>query len=238
MGLFDFLATKTEPDRQAGMQASALGRIGRTDDLNNLHPNGKATPARERTPAASELNTALMQACYASASRQVAALLAAGADANADVNDPITGERWNVLTIAVGSSDWESVTLLLAHGADPNAKNRFAGCALSLAAGHGDINSVRPLLERGANPNAIDTDGWTPLMFASGVIEFFQPDRDANRGAICQLLIDSGANPNAVAFDGKTTALLKADQNGYSEIAMLLKSHTILAMSQPTKARS
>jgi ankyrin repeat protein len=203
-----------------------LGRI--SNILNSLadkmdhEGGGKAAPVG--TPVPSELNTALIQACYASDSRQVAALLAAGADANAEFSDPITGERRNALTIAVGSSDWESVTSLLSEGANANAKNSFAGWALSLAAGHGDINSVRPLLERGANPNAIDKDGWTPLMFASGVIEFIQPDMDANRGAICQLLLDSGASPNAVAFDGKTTALLKAEQNGYSEIAMLLRS--------------
>lgn len=92
-------------------------------------------------------------------------------------------------------SSHRAVELLLAHGVDAAATNRFGANALMAAVAGGDIKSVRLLLKHGAtvaaqgppNPeNFILGGGRSPLMWAAfrGEVE------------ILNLLIEAGANVN------------------------------------------
>ena len=56
--------------------------------------------------------------------------------------------------------------LLLAAGADPNARQQGGFVPLHAAAQNGDAALVRALLDHGADPNAVDDDGRTPATLA------------------------------------------------------------------------
>ena len=58
------------------------------------------------------------------------------------------------------------VTLLIQHGADPNAKNRFGFTPLHEAVAGKHPHVVRILLEHRADPSAIDENGVSPIDLA------------------------------------------------------------------------
>ena len=136
-------------------------------------------------------------------------LLEAGADPNALVNNtPRARMREGsprivfatALMRAAFAADLELVTLLLAHGADPNVISRDGETMVSAAAGlafiHGyhrgrspeeRLQVVKLFVERGADVNRPDDYGITPLMAAAN---------DGNPKLI-QYLIDKGADLSA-----------------------------------------
>jgi quinoprotein dehydrogenase-associated probable ABC transporter substrate-binding protein len=71
------------------------------------------------------------------------------------------------LANAVLASDRERVELLLAKGADINARNMQGLAPLHAAARQRDSNMTSLLVARGADVNARDGDGWTPLTHAA-----------------------------------------------------------------------
>jgi ankyrin repeat protein len=107
-------------------------------------------------------STALLAASlkYGS-SAVVAQLLEHGAKVN--VADP---DGWTPLIRAAASSDVESMRLLLAHGADPNAAD-VALTPLTAAIWYGNLEGVRVLLANGARANGKDAFGFTPLLVAA-----------------------------------------------------------------------
>jgi ankyrin repeat protein len=60
----------------------------------------------------------------------------------------------------------KAVEILLANGADIQAKSKLMGTALHMAVGAGRLAVVELLLARGADPNAVDDREGTPLMLA------------------------------------------------------------------------
>jgi ankyrin repeat protein len=136
-------------------------------------------------------------------------LLDAGADPNARVdNTPRARMREGsprivfatALMRAAFAADLELVTLLLAHGADPNVVSRDGETMVSAAAGlafiHGyhrgkspeeRLQVVKLFVERGADVNRPDDYGITPLMAAAN-------DGDPR---LIQYLIDKGADLGA-----------------------------------------
>ncbi len=82
--------------------------------------------------------------------------------------------------------------LLLDHGADPDAKDRWDWSLLHYACGNVDLTKL--LLDRGANPNVRTVGGQTPLHFVA----------DEGNKAVTQLLLSRGADVNAKDFDGHT----------------------------------
>jgi ankyrin repeat protein len=58
------------------------------------------------------------------------------------------------------------VSLLLASGADPNAKNNDGQTALFVAASRGVDDVVAVLMSNGADPDVTDTGGRSPLHVA------------------------------------------------------------------------
>lgn len=117
------------------------------------------------------------------------------------------------------------IKLLLAHGADPNAKlekptlqrahtpGEFTlntgTTPLMRAAKNGDSAAIRVLLDHGADPNAVQKNGTTALMLAAGLgrgTGAFTKDyaTEAELLDAVKLLVAAGANVNAVDENGET----------------------------------
>ena len=142
--------------------------------------------------------TPLMMAAVGGHSEALKLLLTAGADVKTIHR---TGD--NALIMAARQRSYRNPTLepnseivhvLLAHGADPNAKGDWGRTALMQA---NTAAKVKFLVAAGANVEARDEKGETALMKAAS----------NGYAAVVNALIESGANVNA--FDNKsTTALL------------------------------
>jgi len=92
-----------------------------------------------------------------------AAILEAGADVNLQARESM---RIAALHSAVAVRRLDLVTLLLAHGADPDARAAGGLTPLHSAASGGQADLVRALIDRGADVNAADEIGRTPLALA------------------------------------------------------------------------
>ena len=106
----------------------------------------------------------------------------------------------------------DAVKVLLAHGANVNAKESWKQqTALMWAAHEGNAETVKLLLEAGANINDRSIFGWTPLLFA------------ARQGQIdtIKALVAAGANVNDTLPD-RTSALVTAIQGLNYEAADVL----------------
>ena len=124
--------------------------------------------------------------------------------------------RWNgytALMTASGYGEVAAVRLLLDRGADIGARNDDGETALMAASWEGQVAAVELLLDRGANIEAQDDNGWTPLMWASG----------EGKVAAVELLLDRGADIDAQTDKGNT-ALMLAFNNGYDEVAAVLRA--------------
>jgi cytohesin len=74
--------------------------------------------------------------------------------------------RWTPLHQQARDGNVQVVALLLAHGADINAKTASGKTALHIAARHGRAEVVDFLLAHGADATVRDRDGKTPLQLA------------------------------------------------------------------------
>jgi len=102
--------------------------------------------------------------------------------------------------------------LLLAHGADANARSTSRSIALHWAASEGHRDVVRLLLDAGADVRAGNENGWTPLHAAAR----------AGHQHVARLLLDAGADLRAEKEDG-WTPLHEAASAGHNDlVAMLL----------------
>ncbi|MGH9753722.1 MAG: ankyrin repeat domain-containing protein [Blastocatellia bacterium] len=106
------------------------------------------------------------------------------------------------------------VKLLLAKGADVNARNNVNGAALMLAAQMGDPATVKLLLEKGADARLRNGYGYTALMYAAA--------SERNDPELIKTLIACGAEIDVKAKDGET-ALKLAGRKGRTEIVRLLE---------------
>ena len=86
-------------------------------------------------------------------------LIAAGV-----VIDSYEGAR--ALTVSAGLGNVEMVERLLAHGADPDLRQRGANSALMVAAAQGHARVVNVLLNEGAYKGLRNTEGQTALDLA------------------------------------------------------------------------
>jgi len=103
------------------------------------------------------------------------------------------------------------VELLLARGADVNARENSGWTPLLWAANKGHVKLAEMLLARGADVNARANDGTTPLQTAA-----CYDHRD-----LAQLLLASKANVNAKDANGNTPLHTSA-YRGYKDVAELL----------------
>ncbi|HEY0776707.1 MAG TPA: ankyrin repeat domain-containing protein, partial [Gemmatirosa sp.] len=114
------------------------------------------------------------------------------------------------------------VDLLLAAGADVNARDGVGRTPLLWAANPWNARVLAQLLARGADPRAVDRDGATALMR----LAYPRDDADAEeRGGApldaLAVLLRAGVDPAARRADG-ATALDLARRNGYRGIAVRL----------------
>ena len=109
--------------------------------------------------------TALHLAAFFGGPDTVKALLAAGADPDADAENPL---HVRPLHSAVASRDIDSVRALLEAGADPNVRQQGGYTPLHGAAHAGDAEMVELLLAHGADPAAETDEGKDALALATG----------------------------------------------------------------------
>jgi uncharacterized protein len=132
-----------------GLDNAALGRA---DDLRR---DVAADPELAKRRSADGF-TALHYAAFFGGAPAVAVLLAAGADPNAEADNPM---RVRPLHSAAAARDLESARLLLEAGADPDARQTGGYTALHEAA-HDDNEELAALLLRhGADPSLRSDEG-------------------------------------------------------------------------------
>jgi ankyrin repeat protein len=102
-------------------------------------------------------------------------------------------------------------TLLIEHGADVNAANRFGETALLTAADEGRTDVVEALLQAGADVNKADDDGDAPLTVAASA-------------PIAAMLIERGADVNVANRRGVTALLIAAQEGDADVVEALLKA--------------
>jgi ankyrin repeat protein len=100
--------------------------------------------------------TALHYACFFGGVAATGALLRAGADPDAEADNP---SRVHPLHSAAAARDAEAAALLLDAGADPDARQAGGHTALHAAAHHDDEALAALLLRHGADPALRDDQG-------------------------------------------------------------------------------
>jgi ankyrin repeat protein len=159
----------------------------------------------------------------------IAALIKAGADADAKDND-----GWTPLSHSARYGENPgAIAALVAAGADVNAKNEYGVTPLMLAMGRGGaaeiiallteagaeadwnwtVSDVEAALGAGLDINAKDKDGAAPLMYAAAYGQ--------NPGAVAAL-IEAGADVNAKDAESKTPLMYAAWRNKNPAVAAVL----------------
>ena len=126
--------------------------------------------------------------------------------------DPNRATRAGVTPIMF-TRDTQVVSLLVAKGADVQAKSKVGETALMDVAARGELASAKLLLERGADVNAVDHRGYTALVLAAHF--------DGDAAELVRLLLAAGADPRAIA-EGET-ALSLAARRGETEVTRILR---------------
>lgn len=127
-------------------------------------------------------------------------------------------DGWTPLHLAAFHGDAETVTLLLAQGADPLARSRNAMANTPLHAALAGAESelvVRALLAGGGSAVLAAASGVTPLHLAAA---------RGNR-ALAELLLAHGADARAAMDDGKRPHEIAAER-GHADVADWLAALT------------
>ena len=156
---------------------------------------------------AADLDVRLLAAAQKADPKELRALLAAGADANARAADGSTA-----MIYAAHFGDAASVQALLGAKGDPNLANRYGVAAMHEAALRADAGLLRTLIDAGAKVDLALPQGETPLMLAS---------RTSGVDAV-RLLIERGANVNVVERWQGQTALMYAAAHDRGKVAAAL----------------
>jgi ankyrin repeat protein len=161
--------------------------------------------------AATNGNTALVDAVKNQDAESVRTLLKQHVDVNAPEADGTTALHW-----AAHWGDLETVDALLREGANATALNRYGATPLSEAVRIGGAPLIERLLKAGADPNTFTTaQAETVLMKAS---------REGNLEAV-KVLLAHEADVNAKENFRGQTALMWAAAEGHADIVSLLAAH-------------
>lgn len=150
-------------------EAAAVGYRARVAELldgeSKRESAGAASSVDVRSP---DGYTPLQLAAFFGRASTVRLLLERRADVSAVSDNAMTIQP---LHAAVANRHAEIADLLLASGADPNARQQGGWTPLHAAAQNGDAALVKLLRERGADPNAANDAGKTPRDLAGENVE-------------------------------------------------------------------
>lgn len=138
------------------------------------------------------------------------------------------------------------IEVLVANGADIDAKDKYGKTPLAEAVVWGSIDVVETLIALGASINIKDSDGGTPLDWAvangrkdcvevllahganvNAISKIWAPLHEAafhGSKDIAEFLIDNGAEVNMKDKSGRTPLFI-AIENGHEEVVDLLRKH-------------
>ena len=152
-------------------------------------------------------------------------------EAKADVN--LIDVGGSPLYIAALNGQRAMVQLLLANGADVNARQYYGNTALSVAAEHGFVSVAETLLAAKADVNTQDSQGYTPLIRAVR----------GDHLAVAELLLAHGADSSLAATKPSNSgpsesdvgaplhfAVLKGDK---PMVSLLLSNHADIELRNP-----
>ncbi|MBN9064824.1 MAG: hypothetical protein BGP06_06850 [Rhizobiales bacterium 65-9] len=198
--------------QDSGARLRAAAAAGRADDIRRL-VQGAGNAAIDA--ADSDGRTALLIAVANGREEAAAALIAAGADVNAQAANRDT--PW---LLAGADGRVAMLRAMLATGAvDYARRNRYGGNALIPAAHHGHVDAVRVLLtESRIDVDHINDLGWTALLEA-----IILGDGGGAHTEIVRLLLAHGASVNLADREG-TTPLAHARRRGQRAIIALLEA--------------
>jgi ankyrin repeat protein/tetratricopeptide (TPR) repeat protein len=132
----------------------------------------------------------------------------------AKVDQPSGGDRKTALALAAAQGHKSMVELLLAKGANANAKEQYGNTALHEAAAKGFVTVVEVLLVNKAELDGRNNSGETPLHRAAS----------AGQAGMAETLLKRGANANAARNNGDTPLHLAAERGDVTAIRLLLKN--------------
>lgn len=175
--------------------------------------------------------TILGRNCSGGLITNVKLLLAAGASPN-----PVQGAKLSPIDSCItGIDSMSGLSLLIAAGANVNARDGFGIYPISAAAGRDNVDAIQLLVRRGASVNQHNDDNSTPLVYATWI------DASESVASLLQL----GANPLEVVStnrsgnkDSIVTALSSASQYAKtkpSKVLPLLRAATTNAALQRSK---
>ena len=161
------------------------------------------------------LNAELLEAAQANRVAAARDLIERGADVNA--KDETEQSAYLYATSEVGP-DPALLELMLASGADVDAKDSYNGTGLIRAAHRGYAQIVRRLIDAEIDVNHVNRLGWTALLEA-----IILGDGGPAHAETVRALVEGGADVDIADRDG-VTPLAHAEQAGHDEIAALLRA--------------
>ncbi len=197
--------TEAERSRYSGLfAAAARGDATEVTHLARAGANVEARDGHGRTP--------LHVAAFLGKHDAMRALVAAGADPNAQEND-----RYDIVTIAAVANDVPTLKVALEIGGSArNVTSRYDGTALIAAAHLGHVEVVRELIRAGAPLDHVNNLGWTAV-----IESIVLGDGGARHTATLKLLVDAGANINLADRNGATPLALARGRGYAAMVAML-----------------
>ncbi len=200
-----------------GADVNAEGYTWKWTPLDDAVRGGHRDVAKlliEKGARTSDLDLVLFWACTQGDKELAELIIRMGANVNSETwgHAPAMQAIWSGYTTATKPADVPRLVgvleLLLEHGADPNAKDRWDWSLLHYAC-QGEFDLAKLLLDRGANPNGVENElGLRPLHWAA----------ENGRTAVVELLIGRGADVNATDNRGRT-ALSYAEDLGDKDIS-------------------
>jgi len=176
-----------------------------------VQERGEATVAAALSPD----ERALFEAARANDAKTIKALLKRGVAIDIRTVD----KQWEYtpagdtpLIQACKANAHAAARALIAAGADPNARNKFAQTALLWAARANFDDVVAACLAAGGDPNLTDTSGEAPLLRAA----------QAGNTAMVDRLLAAGADPKRRTRSG-VTAGERAGMHGHHDLARRLR---------------